>query len=541
MFAGIGGFDLGFERAGFTLAWCIEKDVHAQKVLAKRFPRAKIYGDITQVDETQIERVDVICGGFPCQDVSVAGKRAGLAGDRTGLFFDAIRLVRHINPSLLLLENVPGLLSSNNGHDFATVIREMGEGWDCAEVAWRILDSQYFGVAQRRRRVFIVASSAIGHAEQILALNESVCGDPPTRRAKGKNSATDIEVGVDPCFARRRAHGDYVLDHIGSAMAARDYKDATDLVITESEVSATIAARFGISRNNYEECVVCSPIAVRTANTNANGHGIAEDVTHTLDGAQGQAIAFHPLQDPITSVDLTHALSGVGKNGCASVAVAYRKSRRAQSSTDCETWVDDGLANTLNGFDSGDTRTTHAVCSIQGNLIGRVEGGPQGVSVNEPMYTLTSTDVHAVAVGVDLYNNCTTGDIHVPLRTAGGHGAPAVLVDVIPLDLRNATRDADKLDAQNRQGCGIGKVGDPSPTLSNHHTPGVLVAPITGMVVRRLTPIECERLQGFPDGWTDIGTLSKPSSDGNRYKQLGNAVTVNVAEWLAQRAMKCLQ
>ena len=166
LFAGIGGFDLGFLRAGFQVAWCVEFDKNAQAVLRARFPDAVIYGDIREVDETKLEPVDVICGGFPCQDVSVAGKRAGLAGQRTGLFYDAMRIVRHINPSVLVLENVPGLLSSNHGLDFAAVLREVGEGWDCEEVAWRILDSQYFGVAQRRNRVFIVASSSVGHAER---------------------------------------------------------------------------------------------------------------------------------------------------------------------------------------------------------------------------------------------------------------------------------------------------------------------------------------------------------------------------------------
>jgi DNA (cytosine-5)-methyltransferase 1 len=369
LFAGIGGFDLGFLRAGFEVAWCVEFDKNAQAVLRARFPDAKIYGDIREVDETKLERVDVICGGFPCQDVSVAGKRVGLAGQRTGLFYDAIRIVRHINPSVLVLENVPGLLSSNHGLDFAAVLREVGEGWDCEEVAWRVLDSQYFGVAQRRNRVFIVASTAIGHAEQILALNESVCGDPPTRRAAGQDAAVDPQ--RSPLY-----------QNIVGALCAGDHKMISNQYVNQAKVVVT------------------------------------------------------------------------------SVAVAYRKSRRAKSNTDCETWVNDGIANTINTFDVGDTRTTHAVCAIQGNLIGRVEGGPQGVgvSVNQPMYTLTSTDVHAAVVAA-------TG----------------------------------------------------------------------GMIVRRLTPVECERLQGFPDGWTDIGTTAKPTSDGHRYKQLGNAVTVNVAEWIARR------
>ena len=363
MFAGIGGFDLGFERAGFEVAWCIEWDKHAQAVLRKRFPNAQVYGDIREVDPNKLQRVDVICGGFPCQDLSVAGKRAGLAGERSGLFHDAMRLVRKLNPSLLILENVPGLLSSNNGLDFATVLREVGEGWDCAEVGWRVLDSQYFGVAQRRRRVFVVAGSRSGCAEEVLALTESCGGNPPTRG----EAREAVAANAARCFAGSR--------------------------------EASVAAALETTCHDYSRAdgfnMVAQPFS-------PHGHYRyeASDQSATLQGRENRQAGS------------THL-----------VAQAFRKSKRAQTANDDETWVDDGLANTLNGFDTGDARTTHAVA--------------------------------------------------------------------------------------------------------------------TPMVVRRLTPVECERLQGFPDGWTDIGT-DKPTADSHRYKQLGNAVTVNVAEWIARNAWKVL-
>lgn len=193
LFAGIGGFDLGFHRAGFDVAWAAEWDKNAQKVLCRRFPGTTVYGDIREIDLDKLDPVDVICGGFPCQDLSVAGKRAGLAGERSGLFHDAMRIVRRLRPSVLVLENVPGLLSCNRGLDFATVLREVGEGWDCAEVAWRVLDSQFFGVAQRRRRVFIVAvrDPRVGCAEEILALAESGGGNPSAKREAREGSASD--------------------------------------------------------------------------------------------------------------------------------------------------------------------------------------------------------------------------------------------------------------------------------------------------------------------------------------------------------------
>lgn len=581
MFAGIGGFDLGFERAGFRVAWCIEFDKHAQAVLRKRFPLTKVYGDIREVDASTLERVDVVCGGFPCQDVSVAGKRAGLAGGRTGLFFDAIRIVRQLQPQLLVLENVAGLLSSNNGLDFAAVIREVGEGWNCEEVAWRILDSQYFGVAQRRNRVFVVGGVAAGHAEQVLALGESVSGNPPTRREAGQDFAADPQTSSTASCRVYGGSSQSVSDTVTSKWHKQSGGPAgsecglfvAEVPMYQEVVGPLLAVDYKGINNQYvqAEKVIVTPTL--------------SPVSHAFYSTGGShGLELHPELSPPLKV-------GSGLDIPSPVAVAYRKSRRAQSSTDCETWVEDGLANTLNAFDVGDTRTTHAVCAIQGNLIGRVNGGPSGVgvSVNEPMYTLTSTDVHAVCA-IPIHDQATRwagkngeksdgkgngfgvgneGDPSPTLTQGDKHA-----VAVFPIDLRNAMRDPEKLDAQNRQGCGIGNEGDPSSTLLGHHTPAVALTAResgqgywmqdsisgtlraegenrpsrpsnvicnTSMVVRRLTPVECERLQGFPDGWTDIGTAEKPTSDTHRYKQLGNAVTVNVAEWIARRAMDCLQ
>ena len=234
LFAGIGGFDLGFARAGFEVAWSVEINPQSQQVLRNQFPNAKIYGDITQVKVEDLERVDIVCGGFPCQDLSFAGKRKGLAGERSGLFYEAMRLIRGINPRIVILENVPGLLASNQGRDFAILLSEMDKGWDCQEIAWRVLDSQFFGVAQRRKRVFIVASSRIGSAEQILALNESVSGDLEQSQEQRKNIAHTID-------------------------ANRHESDS-------------------------------EPIAIRTAFTGANGIGVSVGISHTLDLANGQAV-----------------------------------------------------------------------------------------------------------------------------------------------------------------------------------------------------------------------------------------------------------
>lgn len=166
LFAGIGGFDLAMQRQGVKVVASVEIDKNCNKVLAKHFPDTKQFTDIQQVkgsdliDAGFIASGGIITGGFPCQDLSVAGRRAGLDGARSSLFWDAARLVEETQSEWFVIENVPGLLTSNGGKDFGIVLGTMAKlGYS---VAWRILDAQYFGVPQRRRRIFIVGRRAGG-------------------------------------------------------------------------------------------------------------------------------------------------------------------------------------------------------------------------------------------------------------------------------------------------------------------------------------------------------------------------------------------
>ena len=160
LFAGVGGFDLAMTRKGIKVVATVEIDKKCNEVLAKRFPDAKQFTDVQQITGKDLidagfnPRQGIITGGFPCQDLSVAGKRAGLAGARSGLFWEIRRVVEETKTEWFILENVPGLLSSNGGKDFGIVLGEMADlGYS---LGWRVLDAQYFGVPQRRRRVFIV-------------------------------------------------------------------------------------------------------------------------------------------------------------------------------------------------------------------------------------------------------------------------------------------------------------------------------------------------------------------------------------------------
>ena len=183
LFAGVGGFDLAMERQGVKVVAAVEIDKKCQDLLARQFPNTKLFDDVTQVKGSDLigagfnPSAGIITGGFPCQDVSVAGKRAGLAGSRSGLFWEVARIVEETQTEYFVLENVPGLLSSNNGKDFGVVLGTLADlGYS---VAWRLLDAQYFGVPQRRKRIFIAGRRAInGSASEILFKSEGLRGNP---------------------------------------------------------------------------------------------------------------------------------------------------------------------------------------------------------------------------------------------------------------------------------------------------------------------------------------------------------------------------
>jgi DNA (cytosine-5)-methyltransferase 1 len=341
-FSGVGGLDLGLERAGWRTVSFSEIDPYASAVLAERWPGVPNLGDITQLagsepagsvrdtgpDQSnagariepshgplpaESSAATLWTGGFPCQDLSVAGKRAGFAGDRSSLAFAFLDLVERHRPPAILLENVPGLLSSNGGKDFGALLGRLGQlgyWW-----AYRILDAQFSGVPQRRRRVFIVAlhaESGFGadSAAEVLSVGSRCDGHSATGDETGPDVAYSLAASsrgtgdqhgnawnstyVPNIYNATAKFGEFVEDDIAGNLSARDYKSSNHLVSPSPD-----------------------PGGVREA-----------------DGLAGR-MDDSPL--------------------------AFRKSARVNSDTSPETWVDDGLANTLNSFDVGDIRSTHAV------------------------------------------------------------------------------------------------------------------------------------------------------------------------------------
>jgi DNA (cytosine-5)-methyltransferase 1 len=200
LFAGVGGFDLGLERSGHTCIGQVEIDKHARKVLEHHFPNVPKHDDVTTAidwaDEIGLTgNTELVVGGFPCQDLSVAGKRAGLAGERSGLFYDALRFATHTQAETIILENVPGLLSSNKGRDFGAVLVALDNA-GYSNIQWRVLNSQFFGVPQRRRRVFIVASVGTKPFKQILFESKGSAGDSSPGEPQGQDITGAVADGT---------------------------------------------------------------------------------------------------------------------------------------------------------------------------------------------------------------------------------------------------------------------------------------------------------------------------------------------------------
>ena len=418
LFAGVGGFDLALIQNGAEMVASVEIDKHARKVLQKQFPNTTHLEDVKNVTGQQLFDLGfnsdgIIVGGFPCQDVSVAGKRAGLSDSngnatRSGLFWQVVRLLEETKAQHFILENVPGLLSSNEGRDFGIVLDalvELGYG-----VSWRILDAQYFGVPQRRRRIFIVG--CLGDdgrtLAKILDLLQSSSGDNRQSNQKRQDFTFSTDESVTP-----------YIKVIRSGARAEDGSLPAE-VWAERDVSPTL----NVMDNTGEARATVLVFA-----------------SHRVDDIRLQSNVINTIQ----------AIMGTGGNNMPMVSYPIQDGR--------------DMEKNQNGLGIGDE--------------------------TDPSYTLDRTGGQAVAYSIREDAKANTF---------------------------SATETNTALAVQALQ---------PSP--QSHHAQ-IFLAEET--MVRRLTPMECERLQGFPDGWTE------GQADTHRYKQMGNAVAVPVVSWLVNRLME---
>ena len=483
LFDGSGGFPLAAMMNGITPIWSSEIEPFPIRVTTKRMPFIKHYCDVSQIDGGKVEAVDIITFGSPCQDMSLAGKRVGLDGERSGLFYEAIRIIKEMRsatngkyPRYIVWENVPGAFSSQKGQDFRAVLEEIvrikdetitvpfpeNGKWtpsgsivaDDFSLAWRTLDAQYFGVAQRRRRIYLVADFRKECAEKILFEHQSLSGYTPQSLCSWERTATTIEDGV----------GATGFDGYNGTLT--------------NDVSSTIGTNCGIStgRNGV---ISFQPGALKRL-----GRVPKEELTDTITANSGD--------NRMAVVIENHGQDSRYK-------IRYNGTSQTLVST-----MGTGGNNVPLLLDNENT----AVC-IQGSVIGRADGnGPNGNGVNEnKSFTLNTVDKHAVVYAIDRPAfNCGSA-------FGGGSitedGINSTLVARGPSAVAEPSSFYPQMKAESqslRKGI--------SNTLVNGTNPGYQNGIVeSNYVVRRLTPSECAKLQGFPWWWAkDLG-VDEPSDD----------------------------
>jgi DNA (cytosine-5)-methyltransferase 1 len=388
-FSGVGGLDLGLERAGWRTVSFSEIDPYASAVLAERWPGVPNLGDITvlhtlagdgrgdaglqdgqhqSADEAALPQypdATLWSGGFPCQDLSVAGKRAGFAGARSSLAFAFLNLVERHRPPAILLENVPGLLSSHRGRDFGALLdrlAQLGYGW-----AYRILDARHFGVPQRRRRVFIVALNlerglGADSAAAVLSVGTRCPRHPATGHATGEGVARGAGdgpelVGTIPAGLGHHGNGGHSSQAVNSGHVIAGSLKQRDGKSVDAEGAADNKLVVGAGQS------VARAIHASTGRRSGPAGDEVSNLVHAIRPGTGDGGSWErgdadyilsPAPDP-GGVRAPDGLAGRVDDR----PLAYRKSARPVEADGSESWVDDGLANTLNSFDTGDIRSTH--------------------------------------------------------------------------------------------------------------------------------------------------------------------------------------
>jgi len=429
------------------------------------------------------EAIDILVGGTPCQSFSVAGLRKGLDDPRGNLALVYLGIADKARPRWIVWENVPGVLSSNEGRDFGAFLgglAELGYGF-----AYRVLEAQYFGVPQRRRRVFVVGYLGDWRpAAKVLFEFHSLQGHNPPSREKRQGSS--------PCFTTS-PDGSGKLDEGTPTLDARA-KDGPRRNQGGTIISHTVTSKW--SKNNGgpagHECQNLVPFAIKTSITKQNGTPISKDKAHTLDCAGPQAVAFTQ-----NTRDEVRKIGGDGQIAGALGAEEGMKQRTYLAVPQAQVYENHPADSRMK--ECGDVAPT--VTSRFGT------GGGNVPIVNEPK---AFTPAEARRSGT-----IKPQDTSPTLTSQTKHGDTMPCVAVAP-----------SLTASN----------NPSRSpQSSEVTQQVGAVHSASMQVRRLTPRECERLQGFPDDYTLIPFRGKPASDGPRYKSLGNSMARPVMEWIGER------
>jgi len=481
--ASVAWHPLGWESVAYS-----EIEPFPCKVLQHHYPDVPNLGDMTKFKEWPDADVDVFVGGTPCQSFSVAGLRKGLDDPRGNLMLVYLAIAKRYRPNWLVWENVPGVLSSAGGRDFGSFLGGLailGYGF-----AYRVLDAQYFGVAQRRRRVFVVGYLGDWRpAAAVLFERHSLSGHPAPSREKGKSFARDVREG---------------------AQIGRWPADVS------STLDTTFGTKMGLENQHVNAgCpmfVPAQPIALaentigRKPENGGNGDGFTDGgpmYTLNATGVHGvaQPIAFSgQMSNPQTDVDMTQTLGAKNPMAVATHDVAGTMLSR----------------NTSGGFSNSIDYAAAGYMALQAMAVMQpIAYAFDSLSSN----SMKSSNPDSGVNQVDVSKTLDTSRGLDPSCHQGGLGlvqAMAVATSVV----------APTLTAAN----------DPSRSpQSSEVTQQVYSVLQASMAVRRLTPVECERLQGFGDNYTDIQPKGKATPDGPRYKALGNSMAVPVMAWIGKR------
>jgi DNA (cytosine-5)-methyltransferase 1 len=554
LFDGSGGFPLGGLICGVTPLWASEIEPFPVRVTTKRIPEMKHFGDVSKLSGATLSPVDIITFGSPCQDMSIAGKREGLCGTRSNLFYEAIRIIKEMRcktngkyPRFIVWENVPGAFSSNKGEDFRTVLEEICKikderlsvskpksgKWtnsgeimgDAFSVCWRVLDAQYWGVPQRRKRIYLVADFAGECADKILFESESLSGNLTQSVSQRKTTTTDVKncigaTGFDGYNAKLTGNVSSTIGANCGMSTGRNGVVLNDqggnrMDITE-DVTCTLRAEA-----HHPPCVIDSAGFCAEHSAKSRSIGYEKEISPTLRaGTVPGAVMFeNHSQDtrytgPIEKAPTVLSTYGTGGNNqpfviesskCFDVRFTSEGTKNARHNCYPTT-----TARTIDtGGNSPDSNQGGvAVVSIQGSMIGRKdENGPQGNGVNEDVsFTLNATDRHAVSYGIDRsafnqgvnakYNFVVESELQ-PTMVARGPGAVAHLA------YSTSKNSYHTIAEKNIANTLVASDFKDPPTVSEEPF----------YIVRRLTPTECARLQGFPDWWCSGLETENPTDE----------------------------
>lgn len=593
LFSGIGGFDLGFERAGIKCDSVCEIDTSAQAVLRNHFPGAKLYDDVRKIGvKTHGRRtVDLICGGFPCQDVSIAGRRAGLAGERSGLWFEFKRIIEELLPRFVVIENVPGLLSSNGGRDIQIIIDALTQIGYTVDID--IKDAQEFGVPQRRRRVFLTCVRLDDLLQRRTDLSKQISADLLSQILLNAWGATQqvsslvplhsvYEKPIERCVSLlSKMTG--LLEITRERLACKKYQNGLDALLDQfgeegKNSESGLIKRSEIQKGENSGKTVMYPFDLKAENGDMN---ISSWLREYLDAVceTGKGCTTSTLKNQITDhqiyifsvmalliterILLSTDWSESYWSAASSLSTLIQENMNYARQASNNLFIESGLRDSWRDYLS-------SASNIQDELERRVGN----ISAAEVLFERESgtgdTAPRREAGKKDVAYSLRANPSH-----SGDKGDGGVNTTLIPS--RSVAQSLTSSNTQNNGGGGITDrstptlivmahgqanaeiVSDGSPSLTTNHEAPILwemphadeavrengevvptiqarmgtggnQVPMVG--VRRLMPVECERLQGFPDGWTE------GLSDSVRYRLLGNAVAVPVAEWIGRRIVE---